>query len=332
MATSAAPAARVTVFAPSPVLRVLVEPTTAGHPEIHLHPGGQGAWVARMAARLGVEVALCLPVGGEAGTAVLALLREEGIVPVPVTTAGPTATVVLDHRGSADSPDAEEGDRVAASTSTLTRHELDDLFTVTIADCLGSAVLVLTGPEHEDVLPASTFTRLAADARAQGVLVVADLSGAELEAALAGGVDLLKVAHDELPGGAGGSGGDGTDEVEAGDVPEVLRRARALQERGARHVLVTRSDLPPLLLTDDGRTSELSAPRFSAVQFRGAGDAVSGAVAAGLARGDDVLAAVRTAAAAGALNVTRQGYGTGHPEAVEAVARRVQVREPAAGG
>ncbi|WP_432572199.1 1-phosphofructokinase family hexose kinase [Kineococcus sp. SYSU DK005] len=305
----------VTVFAPSPALRVLVEPTTSGEVEIHLHPGGQGVWVARMAARLGADVRLCLPVGGESGTATVALLAAEGIATRAVGTGSSTAVVVLDHRGFEDEQDAEKADRVAESTATLSRHEVDDLFTAAITSALDSGVLVLTGPEHERVLPADVFRRLAADARAQGAKVVADLSGEALRQALEGGVDLLKVAHDELPG-------DG--EADADDVGELLARARRLRDAGAVDVLVTRAAQPPLVLTGEG-AHRLEVPSFTAVQFRGAGDSMSGAVAARLAQGAEVLEAVRTAAAAGAVNVTRQGYGTGHADAVEAVARRVRV-------
>ncbi|WP_432533865.1 1-phosphofructokinase family hexose kinase [Kineococcus arenarius] len=305
----------VTVFAPSPVLRVLVEPSASGDVEIHLHPGGQGVWVARMADRLGARVRLCLPLGGEPGTAVEALLRAEGLEPHVVRTAGPSATAVLDHRGHEGEPDAEQAERVAASTATLTRHEVDDLFSTTVTSALDSGVLVLTGPEHDEVLPADVFGRLAADARGQGTRVVADLSGPALEHALEGGVDVLKIAHDELPG-------DG--EAEAGDVAELLRRAGRLRERGAGTVLVTRAAQEPLVLTGAG-AHRLEVPSFTAVQFRGAGDSMSGAVAARLAQGADELTAIRTAAAAGAVNVTRQGYGTGTAEAVEAVAQRVRV-------
>ncbi|WP_432488367.1 PfkB family carbohydrate kinase [Kineococcus sp. SYSU DK018] len=306
----------VTVFAPSPTLRVTVEPTTGGEVEIHLHPGGQGVWVARMAAHLGARVRLCLPLGGEAGTALAALLTDEGLEPRAVSTAGASATVVLDHRGYEGEQDAEKGGRVAASSSRLTRHEIDDLYTAAITSALDSAVLVLTGPEHEAVLPADVFGRLAADARGQGTKVVADLSGAALEHALRGGVDLLKIAHDELPGEDGEAGAD--------DEAELLRRAGRLRERGAGTVLVTRAAQPPLVLTESG-AHRLEVPSFTAVQFRGAGDSMSGAVAARLAQGADVLSAIRTAAAAGAVNVTRRGYGTGHADAVEAVARRVEV-------
>jgi hypothetical protein len=44
---------QLAVFAPSPIVTVTVEEATAGGPEIHFHAGGQGFWVARMAARLG---------------------------------------------------------------------------------------------------------------------------------------------------------------------------------------------------------------------------------------------------------------------------------------
>ncbi|MCI2239608.1 PfkB family carbohydrate kinase [Paenibacillus sp. TRM 82003] len=309
----------VTVLAPSPTLRVLVEPTTDGRVEIHLHPGGQGVWVARMAARLHARVRLCLPLGGEAGTAMEALLTEEGLEPRVVRTVGATAAAVLDHRGHEGETDAEQAERVAESSSRLTRHEVDDLCTTVVTSALDSEVLLLTGPDRDEVLPADVFRRLAADARGQGTTVVADLSGAALEHALAGGVDLLKVAHDELPGVEDGDG-----EAEAEDVPELLRRARRLRERGAGTVLVTRAAQPPLVVTASG-AHRLDVPSFTAVQFRGAGDSMSGAAAACLANGADELSAVRTAAAAGAVNVTRQGYGTGHAEAVEAVARRVEV-------
>jgi 1-phosphofructokinase len=46
---------RVMVFAPVPVLTVTIE-QQADAVELHLHPGGQGVWQARMLALLGVEV------------------------------------------------------------------------------------------------------------------------------------------------------------------------------------------------------------------------------------------------------------------------------------
>ena len=49
------------------------------------------------------------------------------------------------------------------------------------------------------------------------------------------------------------------------------------------------------------------------------------ALAPVLAHGGDMATAVRTGAAAGALNVTRHGLGTGHIDAVQVLTERVQL-------
>ena len=67
------------VFAPSPVVTITVEAGSTEEPDIHVHAGGQGFWVARMAARLGGRVTLCVPLGGETGTVLGSLLATEGI-------------------------------------------------------------------------------------------------------------------------------------------------------------------------------------------------------------------------------------------------------------
>jgi 1-phosphofructokinase len=63
----------------------------------------------------------------------------------------------------------------------LTRHEVDDLYGVTLIEALASKVTVLTGPQ-EDVVPDDMYRRLALDARRNARFVVADLSGGRLEA------------------------------------------------------------------------------------------------------------------------------------------------------
>lgn len=59
-------AGRIAVFAPSPLLTVTIEAGT-DRPEVHLHSGGQGFWVARLAATLGAEVTLCCALGASRG-------------------------------------------------------------------------------------------------------------------------------------------------------------------------------------------------------------------------------------------------------------------------
>ena len=69
----------IAVFAPSPVLTITAE-AGADQPEIHLHAGGQGFWVARMAALLGAEVMLCCALGGEAGRVLRPVIEAEAAV------------------------------------------------------------------------------------------------------------------------------------------------------------------------------------------------------------------------------------------------------------
>lgn len=61
------------------------------------------------------------------------------------------------------------------------------------------------------------------------------------------------------------------------------------------------------------------------VDHHGAGDSMTAGVAAVLARGGDLHEAVWTGAAAGALNVTRHGLGTGRAEAIQELIGRVQL-------
>ena len=66
-------------------------------------------------------------------------------------------------------------------------------------------------------------------------------------------------------------------------------------------------------------------PKMTAAESRGAGDSMTAGVVATLALGGDLHQAVRTGAAAGALNVTRHGLGTGHADAIRVLTDRVEL-------
>jgi 1-phosphofructokinase len=158
------------------------------------------------------------------------------------------------------------------------------------------------------------------DLARNGVRVVADLSGEELRA-LAGGVFFLKVSHQDLVRD-GFMSGEG-----AADVRRALRALRSAT--GAEQVIVSRAEEPALAFVDGGLV-ELVPPRLEALDHRGAGDSMTAALAAGLARGLEVDECLRLAGAASALNVTRHGLGTGRRESVEQVAALIEVRPLAA--
>ncbi|WP_211195992.1 PfkB family carbohydrate kinase [Agromyces sp. H66] len=300
--------ADVVVFAPSPLLTVTLE-DEAGSADIHVHAGGQGVWQARMLRTLGRDVAICAALIGETGRAVRHLLEDEGIEVHAVERAGHGAAYVHDRRAGQREPVAElPGD-------ALTRHDLDELYAVVLREAMNARVVLLSGPATDGVLPDDVYRRLAADLAAAGIPVVADLAGTRLAAALAGGVHVAKVSQDEL--------------VDAGavtgtSVPELVAAARRLRQAGAHNVVVTRSDRPALLV-EAGSTHAVRVPAMEEVDVRGAGDSFTAALVAALADGEPLHDAVRIGVAAGALNVTRHGLGTGDAEAIRRLREHVEL-------
>ncbi len=192
---------------------------------------------------------------------------------------------------------------------------------MTVAAGLEAGVAVLTGLSQPAVMPADVYRRLAADLTANGTTVVADVSAEALEPALAGGIDLLKVSQEELV--ACGRARDGSREA-------ALAAMEGLRSDGARAVVVSRA-AEPALAHLGADVVEILPPRLEPLNPRGAGDAMTGTLAAGLARELETEEVLRLAVAAGALNVTRRGLGTGERGAVERLARRVRVA-PVTGG
>ncbi|WP_433495570.1 1-phosphofructokinase family hexose kinase [Micromonospora sp. CA-248089] len=300
---------KVMVFAPAPLLTVTIE-QQGDVPELHLHPGGQGVWQTRMIAALGVPVTLCVGLGGEVGDAVRKLLDDEEVTVRVVRRESGTGWYVHDRR---------DGERVEIAEhpgAPMVRHDIDELYTVTLTEGLRAPVSVLSGPADPQVVDPDIYRRLAADLGANGGTVVADLSGPYLEAVLDGGVSVLKVSHEELL----------DDGLAKDDSVEALRDAgRRCQERGARTVLISRAGEPALALPEDGEPLLVHAPPLELADHRGAGDSMTAGVAAVLARGGDMREALHVGAAAGALNVTRHGLGTGRAEAVRELAGRVRL-------
>jgi 1-phosphofructokinase len=303
----------VMVFAPAPLLTVTIE-QPADDVELHLHPGGQGVWQARMIAGLGCPVTLCVCIGGEVGTVLRKLLDEERVALQAVMGYAASGWYVHDRR---------TGQRTEVAShpgAPMARHDIDELYNLALMEGLRAGVGILSGPQDRRVAPSNVYRRLAADLTANGVHVVADLSGEYLTAALAGGaqfggLEFVKVGHEDLLK-------DGR--VPDDSVPALLDAGRRILAEGARSVLISRAGEPALLLSGD-RVAEVQVPPLQVTEHRGAGDSMTAGVAAVLAGGGDLDEAVRTGAAAGALNVTRHGLGTGRAEAIHELMTRVRL-------
>ncbi len=380
MPTSRTP--KMCVLAPTPMLTVTLETgSDPAHPELHVHPGGQGLWVARMAYSLGADVVVCGPFGGETGTVLGHLAEVENLRVRPVTYVGGNGAYLHDRRGG------ERQELAFMPPAKLDRHELDDLYGTVLVEALDADVCVITGAYPAPLLPASFFGRLVGDLRAAGVRTVADLSGDAAREAVKAGVDVLKMSHEELieagfaaddsvaslreaargmvrAGNGNGRphghdeqhghderrhderapgerrpgerrpgeqpGGDGPEDdapgVRDADDPASPAPGDDAQPVGVGAMMVSRAAEPALLVTATG-VCEVIPPSVTTVDHRGAGDSMTAGIAVGVGRGMHLTEAVRLGAAAGALNVTRRGLGTGRREQIERFAEQVLVSE-----
>lgn len=286
----------IAVLAPALYLTVTVESTSSGADEIHVHPGGQGFWIARMLKHLDERPLVCGPVGGETGKVFLGLLSQFGMDVSPIEVAGATSMIIQDRRTGERVPIAE------SPTAELARHEIDDVYGRFLDRALASSVCVVTG-QPNPVLPVDFYKRLGNDLASAQVEVVADMHGAELAAFLEGGpIRLLKVSDEDLAK-------DGLlPDVDAG-AGAVMKAFTNLTERGAETVVLSRQDRPALAI-QDGQVFRVEGPALDPADHRGAGDSMTAGLAAGVRRATELGEMLRLAAAAGAANVTRHGLGS----------------------
>jgi 1-phosphofructokinase len=302
---------KVTVFGPHPMLAITIEALTSeGGDDIHLHAAGQGVWVARMAAELGAEPILCGFIGGESGTVLRPLLEQMDVELRLVETAEASGAYLHDRRS---------GERVPVAQSASmppSRHEIDELFSTTVAAALDSGVLALCGPYPGEALPLEIYGNLVADVKANGTPVVVDLSRPRLDSSLEGGPDLVKINDWELAGYIEGPV----------DTEEQMRAAaQKLLDAGAGAAIVTRAEEPAMVVRGD-EAWELIPPRFERGSREGCGDSMMGGLAACMSAGLDWEETLRTSAAAGAANFLRAGLGSGSRAVIEDLARRVELR------
>lgn len=298
----------VVVVSPALLVSVTIELGPDGTDEVHVHAAGQGYWVARMLQTLRAEPLLVTTCGGEMSGVAPGLARDEVNLRL-IPAAGAGGSYVDDRRSGERRRLAEE------APTPLDRHTVDDLLSATVAAGLESGLVVITGSNGHETVKPSFFAALAAGLRSVGVTVVADLSGPELLATIDGGVDVLKIADDEL------SAVEGLGDLAADD---LSGRAAGLRERSGADVFVTLAGAGAFAQTADGALRG-KGPTLRTVESRGAGDSFTAALAVARQAGLDTVTQFRLALAAAATNVLRHGLGSATVEAVTSLLDRVEV-------
>lgn len=300
----------ICVLAPWPILTVTIERSPDDRDELYFHAGGQGFWVARMIVNLGQHARLCGPFGGETGQIARMLVEAEGVRTEPVSVQAWNGGYVHDRRDG-----KQRRDVAVMQSRPLNRHEVDDLYNAILTAGLRCGHVVLTGVTSDELLPVDLFRRLARDLDANHVKVYADLSGDSLKV-LDGGIEFLKVSHEELI--AAGFCSDDS-------LPSLRGGMLALQHK-ARNIVVSRAG-EGALASLAGRCFEARGPKLEALDHSGAGDSMTAGLAVAGLLGLDARAALQLALAAGTLNVTRRGRGTGDGRHVAEMARHIALRE-----
>jgi ribokinase len=256
--------------------------------------GGKGANQAVIAARLGARVAMVSKVGRDVfGEQTLANFRAQGM---------DTSGVMVDERHSTGTAAIIVDDQaqncilvVGGANLALTPEDVRRA-----AHVIQSAKVLVCQLEVPIEATTEAF-RLARSAGVQTILNPAPATKLPDELLRLCDYCIPNETEIELLTGQAATTLDGAE-----------RGARLLQERGPKTVIVTLGGRGVLVL-DGKRIDHIPALDVKAVDTAGAGDAFIGSLAAFLADGLSLPAAVRSANAVAALSVTRLGTQDSYP-------------------
>jgi 1-phosphofructokinase family hexose kinase len=272
--------------------------------EVVRRAGGKPLNLARAAAALGADVSIVAVLGGWTGDWLQGELARAEIAVRRVTTPVLTRTCV--SISAADSEDLTElyeyAEPIPADVWTQAREALN----TELAERPGWLVIA-GGPPRG--LPPTGLAELAELAHHAGCRVAADTHGASLVPLLHSHPELLKINRAEAAAVLG-----------ARADTDLAEMATALQAKTGGAIVLTDGPAGSFGLGTDGRTYAMDAPALRGRFPVGSGDSYLGGLLTALDRGDDLGAALRLAAAAGAANAQVPGPGSFDPDLVKQLA------------
>lgn len=275
-------------------------------------PGGGGINVARVAHRLGSDVAAIYPVGGAIGKLLQRLVEREGIESL-VTPSH------VETRENFTAYETESGDqyRFVLPGSALHRTEWEACLDKLKSLPQKPKFVVASGSVPPGV-PDDFFARVVSEAKRLGAKTVIDTSGAALTAALNEGVTMFKPNLVELSEFAG--------TALEGDAACIAACRKLIVSGRAEAVALTLGERGALLVTAERawRAPPLAIEVVSAV---GAGDSFLGGMVSALAADKSMDEAFRIAVAAGSAAVMSPGTELCHQADVMRLLPEVQINE-----
>lgn len=262
--------------------------------EFGLFIGGKGSNQAIAAARLGADVTMIGKLGTDLfGDTLMASHVEEGIhtdYVIRDTEVGTGVASIL--------IDADGDNSIVLVPRANMRLSVEDVERA--SESIATADVLLLQLE----VPVAASQRAAEIAQSNGTTVVLNPAPAqELSDNFLAQVDILvpnEVETESLSG------------VGVRTVTDAERAAKVLLGKGFSAVILTLGERGALLLAPDS-TQQVPAYAVDVVDTTAAGDAFCGALATGLARGDNLVEAVGFANAVGALAVTVLGAAPSMP-------------------
>jgi tagatose 6-phosphate kinase len=272
---------------------------------------GKSVNVAKVLKVLGESPIATGFLGGERGSLAQSVLEERGIETEFVKIAPETrqCTTVIDESAGTITELVQESDAVPKDKY----HELMIVIRKWAARC---KAMVISGTltTHAPTDFYRRCTQLATDC---GHLSVVDAKGLALIEALKARPGVVKPNRSELATTVGRELADDTD---------LMAAMRELCDRGALRVIVT-SGKDPALAFDGHRFWRIHAPKITAVNPIGSGDAFTAGLVWQLLRGADLGEACRWASAAGAANALTIMAGEVRRKDVRRLAAEVRVEE-----
>lgn len=264
--------------------------------DVTLVLGGKGANQAVAASRAGARVELVGCVGSDAFQAlVLDGLSADGVVTEHlriVEGATGVAHIRVDDTGENDIV------IVPKANSALSIDQVS----AALEDITSTSAVLLTQLE----VPAPVVLHAIQLARSAGLITVLDPAPAPvtpLPDETWASVDIVTPNETEAATITG---------IDVTDAASASAAGQWFLDRGTRAALITLASAGAVLVTAEGSSSFAALP-VTAIDTTAAGDAFAGYLGAGLARGDSLDVALRSAMAAGALAVTRRGASPSLP-------------------